>query len=66
MENKINIMIKIGSKIKLARQKKRMTQEEVAKLVDKSSNLISEWEHGKKEPTATSLYILIKKLKLKL
>lgn len=40
----------IGSRIKAAREKKEMTQEELAEIVDLSSNHISVIERGVKPP----------------
>lgn len=48
----------LAQNLKLARIKKGYKQEELAKLVGKSKNVISNWERGDNKPDADTLFDL--------
>lgn len=48
----------LSNNLKEARLKKGLTQEELAKLVGKSKNVISNWERGDNKPDADTLFLL--------
>lgn len=47
-------------KLKQLRTEKRLTQPELAKVIGYSNSIISDWENGKKIPTATAIITLAK------
>ena len=48
-------MSSLGEKIKLYRQKSGLKQEDVAMLLGKSKNVISNWERGDNKPDADTI-----------
>ena len=48
----------LAQNLKLARTRKGLKQEELAKLVGKSKNVISNWERGDNKPDADTLFDL--------
>lgn len=48
----------LSNNLKEARLKKGITQEELAKLVGKTKNVISNWERGDNKPDADTLFLL--------
>lgn len=48
-------LVAIGKRIRLARSERGLTQEELAKLVGKSKQLMSAWEAGRAQITSTTL-----------
>lgn len=54
---------KLGNKIKKARNKNGLTLKELGGKIGYSYSLISEWENGKKNPSALTLIKLAKFLK---
>lgn len=56
--------IKLGEKIKKAREKKGLLQSDIAKLLDVSSSLICQLECGKKKMSLDNLIKLCKILEI--
>jgi len=55
----------VGSKIKEYRKKKKMTQKELGKKIDKSDNTISNYETGAIAPSQDALFALAQALEVK-
>ncbi len=55
----------VGSKIKEYRKKKKLTQKELGKKVDKSDNTISNYETGAIAPSQDALFALAQALEVK-
>ena len=54
----------LGNKIRLKRQEGKLTQLELARMIgERSSVIISNWEKGKREPSAEKLILLCNALK---
>lgn len=60
-----DLTIYVGSKIKEYRKKKKMTQRELGKLINKSDNTISNYETGAIAPSQEALFTLAKILEVK-
>lgn len=55
----------VGSKIKEYRKKKKLTQKELGKKIDKSDNTISNYETGAIAPSQDALFALAQALEVK-
>lgn len=66
MKKADGLNIALGNTVKVLRNKKGLTQEELAERCDTSAVYISEIERGIKQPTFHTVYILSKALELKL
>lgn len=55
----------VGSKIKEYRKKRKLTQKELGKRIDKSDNTISNYETGAIAPSQDALFALAKVLEVK-
>ncbi|HUQ85769.1 MAG TPA: helix-turn-helix transcriptional regulator [Candidatus Limnocylindrales bacterium] len=60
----IKIQKELGKKLKTAREKSGLTQEEVAKIAKISSNYYAKIERGEINTTLEKLYKIIKALKI--
>jgi len=60
-----DLAIFVGSKIKYYRKKKKLTQKDLGKRIDKSDNTISNYETGAIAPSQDALFALAKELKVK-
>ncbi|UYB50139.1 helix-turn-helix domain-containing protein (plasmid) [Lysinibacillus capsici] len=60
-----DLTIYVGSKIKEYRKKRKMTQKELAKLINKSDNTISNYETGAIAPSQEALFALARILEVK-
>jgi len=52
-------MTVLGKNIKKYRELKGLTQDQVAKMVGKSKNVVSNWEQGRNKPDADTIEILM-------
>jgi transcriptional regulator with XRE-family HTH domain len=52
-------MTVLGRNIKKYRELKGLTQDQVAKMVGKSKNVVSNWEQGRNKPDADTIEILM-------
>ena len=52
------MILKFGDNLAYLRKLNRLSQQDVAQLVNKSDATISFWENGKREPTVQDVYIL--------
>lgn len=60
-----DLAIYVGSKIKEYRKKKKITQKELGKRIDKSDNTISNYETGAIAPSQDALFALAMVLEVK-
>jgi len=60
-----DLAVFVGSKIKEYRKKKKLTQKELGKRIDKSDNTISNYETGAIAPSQDALFALAKELEVK-
>lgn len=60
-----DLTIYVGTKIKEYRKKRKMTQRELGKLINKSDNTISNYETGAIAPSQEALFALAKILEVK-
>lgn len=60
-----DLAIYVGSKIKEYRKKKKITQKELGKRIEKSDNTISNYETGAIAPSQDALFALAKELEVK-
>jgi transcriptional regulator with XRE-family HTH domain len=56
----------LGNKVKEARKHKCLTQEDLAELIDKTVETVSNIERGVKAPSLNTIYEISKALKVKL
>ncbi|MBD3615363.1 MAG: helix-turn-helix transcriptional regulator [Gracilimonas sp.] len=66
MKKADGLNIALGNTVKVLRNNKGLTQEELAERCDTSAVYISEIERGIKQPTFRTVYIISKALDLKL
>lgn len=52
----------LGQNIRYFRDKKRMTQQELAGMIGKEANTIARWERGKIQPKSTNIPLLAQAL----
>lgn len=60
-----DLAVFVGSKIKEYRKKKKLTQKELGKRIDKSDNTISNYETGAIAPSQDALFALAMALEVK-
>jgi transcriptional regulator with XRE-family HTH domain len=59
-------MEKLGRIIKEARVKKKLTQDYIAHLTNKSQSLVALWENGKRDPNTLDMIKIIVALDIKI
>ena len=52
------MILKFGENLAYLRKINKLTQQDVAKMVNKTDATVSFWEKGKREPTVQDVYIL--------
>lgn len=65
-DNERNIKIKIGKNIRSARKKRKMTQSDLAKCLNRGQVCISGWELGKAIPSVLDIIEMKKIINLKI